>query len=140
MSSNDLFEAVSHPLRVEILRLLAKRPMRFTDIKRELKIDSSGLLDFHLKKLNNLVSVNDEGLYVLSEKGYAALQAVEAISKYGWQKRAFYLNFLFCILMNIYTFLTNIEWVPISLTTATVWMIFYSYWTFIKRGMRLKSK
>lgn len=140
MSSNDLFEAVSHPLRVEILRLLAKKPMRFADIKRELKIDSSGLLDFHLKKLNNLISVNNEGLYVLSEKGYAALQAVEAISKYGWQKRAFYLNFLFCILMNVYTFLTNIEWIPISLTTATVWMVFYSYWTFIKRGMRLKSK
>jgi DNA-binding HxlR family transcriptional regulator len=50
MSSDDVFEAVSHSLRVEIIKLLAKGPKRFADIKRELKIDSSGLLDFHFKK------------------------------------------------------------------------------------------
>jgi DNA-binding HxlR family transcriptional regulator len=101
MSSDDVFEAVSHPLRVEIIKLLAKGPKRFADIKRELKIDSSGLLDFHLKKLNNLISINNEGFYVLNEKGFAALQAVEALSKYGWQRRAFYINLLFLIIMNI---------------------------------------
>ncbi|MEM3703245.1 MAG: winged helix-turn-helix domain-containing protein [Candidatus Bathyarchaeia archaeon] len=139
MGSNDLFEAVSHPLRVEILKLLAKRPMRFADIKRELKIDSSGLLDFHLKRLNNLIGVS-EGLYVLNERGYAALQAVEVISKHGWQKRAFCLNLLMCIMMNVYAFLVNIEWIPIMLIVTTAWMTIYSYWTFIKRGIRLKSK
>jgi DNA-binding HxlR family transcriptional regulator len=140
MGSDDIFEAVSHPLRVEILRLLAKSPMRFADIKRELKIDSSGLLDFHLKKLDNVIGVNDEGLYVLNEKGFAALQAVEVISKYGWQKRAFYINLLMAIMINVYTFLVNIEWVPITLIITTIWITFYSYWTFIKRGIRLKSK
>ena len=63
-----MFEAVSHPLRVEIIKLLAKGPRRFADIKRELRIDSRGLLDFHLKKLDDLISINDEGFYVLNEK------------------------------------------------------------------------
>ncbi len=35
----DLFETLSHPLRIEILKLLAKGSMRFAEIKR-----SSGLI------------------------------------------------------------------------------------------------
>lgn len=139
MSSNDLFEAISHPLRVEILKMLSKGPKRFSDIKRGLKIESSGLLDFHLKKLENLISVNDEGLYVLSERGFAALQAVEAISKYGWQKRSFYLNILMLTIMNIYFFFIDIKWLTITLSMSMIWITFYSYWTFVKRGIVLKT-
>jgi DNA-binding transcriptional ArsR family regulator len=62
MDSDDVFEAVSHPLRVEIIKVLAKGPRCFADIKRELKIESSGLLDFHLKKLDNLISINGGSL------------------------------------------------------------------------------
>lgn len=69
MDSDDPFEAVSHPLRIEILKLLAKNPRKFADIKRKLNIESSGLLDFHLKKLEALLSINNEGCYVLNEKG-----------------------------------------------------------------------
>jgi len=140
MSSDDLFEAVSHPLRVEIVKLLAKGPRRFADIKRELRIKSSGLLDFHLKKLDNLISINKDGLYVLNEKGFAALQAVEAISKYGWQRRAFYLNLLFLIIVNIYVTLTMAELLPFTLVVTAVWMIFYGYWTFFKRHVSLKPR
>jgi len=135
-----VFEAVSHPLRVEIIKVLAKGPRRFADIKRELKIESSGLLDFHLKKLDNLISINEGGLYVLNEKGFAALQAVEAISKYGWQKRAFYINLLFFIMMNIYVMLTMAEWLPFMLAISAAWIIFYSYWTFIRRHVSLKPR
>jgi DNA-binding HxlR family transcriptional regulator len=140
MSSDDVFEAVSHPLRVEIIKLLAKGPKRFADIKRELKIDSSGLLDFHLKKLNNLISINNEGFYVLNEKGFAALQAVEALSKYGWQRRAFYINLLFLIIINFYVMLTMMEWLPFTLIISAAWMTFYSYWTFIRRHVSLKPR
>ncbi|RLI43893.1 hypothetical protein DRO69_08615 [Candidatus Bathyarchaeota archaeon] len=140
MGSDDLFEAVSHPLRVEIVKLLAKGPRRFADIKRELRIKSSGLLDFHLKKLDNLISINKDGFYVLNEKGFAALQAVEAISKYGWQRRAFYLNLLFLIIVNIYVMLTMAEWLPFTLVVTAVWMIFYGYWTFVKRHVSLKPR
>lgn len=75
-----MFEAISHQLRVEIIKLLAKGPRRFADIERELKIESSGLLYFHLKKLNGLISINNEGLYVLNEKGYTASNVVSGYS------------------------------------------------------------
>ena len=138
MGSNDLFEAVSHPLRIKILKVLADKPRRFADVKRALKINSSGLLDFHLKKLDNLITVNKDGCYVLTEKGFAALQVVETVSKYGWQRRAFYLNLAVCILLNLYALLMKPAWLPIVLSTTITWISFYSYWTFIKRRVHLK--
>ncbi|MEM2111435.1 MAG: helix-turn-helix domain-containing protein [Candidatus Bathyarchaeia archaeon] len=138
MGSDDLFEAVSHPLRIEIVKVLAKKPMRFADIKRELKINSSGLLDFHLKKLDDLITVDKEGSYVLTEKGFAALQVVETASKYGWQRRAFCLNLLACILLNVYILLWDRIFLLISLPISVAWMAFYSYWIFVKRRIRLK--
>ncbi|MGQ9596976.1 MAG: DUF7347 domain-containing protein [Thermoproteota archaeon] len=139
MNPHDELGAVAHPLRVEILKLLAKGPRRFVDIKRELKVDTSGLLDFHLKKLGDLISINNEGHYVLSEKGFAALQAIETLSKYGWQKRAFYLNLLVCIMFNVYFLLVGGEWLSIVLVVTAAWMAFYGYWTFVKRHIPLKG-
>ena len=140
MNSDGVFDAVSHPLGVEIIKVLAKSPRRFADIKRELRIESSGLLDFHLKKLGGLISINEEGLYVLNEKGFAALQAVVALSKYGWQKRAFYINLLFFTLINFYVMLTMVEWLPFALAISAAWIMFYSYWTFIRRHVSLKPR
>ena len=73
MSSDELFEAVSHPMRIEIIKKLAEKPLCFADLKRYLKIDSSGLLDFHLKKLDDLITINDEGNYTLTDRGFAVL-------------------------------------------------------------------
>jgi len=100
MSSDDLFDAISHPLRIEILKELSKGPMRFAELKRRLKIVSSGLLDYHLRKLDDLIMINRDGLYTLTEKGFAALQAVEVANRYGWQRRSFYLNIAAFILIN----------------------------------------
>jgi len=143
MSSDDLFDAVSHPLRIEILKELSKRPMRFAEIKRRLKIASSGLLDYHLRKLDDLIMINRDGLYTLTEKGFAALQAVEVANRYGWQRRSFYLNIAAFILINAYSLLTGLSqtiyyWV-IVLPVTLAWIIFYSFWTFIKRRVRLKN-
>jgi len=143
MGSDDLFDAISHPLRIEILKELSKRPRRFAEIKRELKIGSSGLLDFHLKKLDDLITINKDGLYALTEKGFAALQAVEVANKYGWQRRSFYLNLMAFILINAYSLLvgfshTTYYWM-IVLPLTTAWIVFYGFWTFVKRRVRLKN-
>ena len=90
--------------------------------------------------MNNLKSINNEGFYVLNEKGFAALQAVEALSKYGWQRRAFYINLLFLIILNFYVMLTMMEWLPFTLIISAAWMTFYSYWTFIRRHVSLKPR
>lgn len=44
MSSDELFEAVSHPIRIDIVKILAEKPLGFADLKRELKISSSVFL------------------------------------------------------------------------------------------------
>jgi len=88
MRSDETFEAVA-PLRTKILRLLAEKPMGFSELKRELGIKSSGKLDFHLKKLGSLVALNSDGRYTLTREGYVALQAIATIRRYGWQKRAY---------------------------------------------------
>jgi len=62
----ELFEKIAHPTRVKILKLLEYSPMAFSQLKNKLKIDSSGNLDHHLKKLENLVILGSDGLYKLS--------------------------------------------------------------------------
>jgi len=149
MGSDDLFEAVSHPMRIEIVKALAEKPLRFADLKRTLKISSSGLLDFHLKKLNNLITTNDEGNYTLTEKGFAALTTVEGAAGYyrlrSAQKRSFFLALAVSVFVNIGTLWVAFQienymiWYAIVLPVTLAWIIFYSYWTLVKRRIRLKT-
>jgi len=144
-----MFEAVSHPIRIDIVRILAEKPLGFADLKRELKISSSGLLDFHIKKLDDLVAINKEGRYSLTEKGFAALTTIEGAAGYyrlrSAQKRSFLLALTVVVLVNIGTlwvaFQTEnyIIWYAIVLPITLAWIIFYSYWTLVKRRIRLKT-
>ena len=138
MTSDEVFEAISHPKRIEILRLLARKSLGFADIKRKLRIKSSGLLDFHLKKMTTIIDTDNYGLYFLNERGYAALQAVDVVSRYGWQRRAYVFNVLIFLIMNGYFILTNPFWFLVFIPWL-IWIVFYSYWTFIKRGVRLRG-
>lgn len=149
MSSDELFEAVSHPIRIEIVKKLAKKPLRFADLKRYLKINSSGLLDFHLKKLDDLITINDEGNYTLTERGFAALNTIETTSKYFWlqeaHRRSYILALIVSVLLNIYILwiVSNLNdyaiWYAIVLPATIAWMIFYSYVTFFKRRIQLRK-
>jgi DNA-binding HxlR family transcriptional regulator len=149
MSSDELFEAVSHPIRIDIVKILAEKPLGFADLKRELKISSSGLLDFHLKKLDELITVNKEGCYSLTEKGFAALTTVEGAAGYyrlrSAQKRSFFLALVVSVFLNIGTLWVAFQidnypiWYATVLPITLAWIIFYSYWTFIKRRIRLRS-
>ena len=78
-SRAELFEALGHPTRVKILRTLEGRPMGFAELKREVGIESSGHLQFHLGKLNGLVSTNAEGSYTLTDDGREAIRVLKAI-------------------------------------------------------------
>ena len=140
MGSTDLFEAISHHLRVEILKALAEKPMRFANLKRRLRINSSGHLDFHLKKLDGLITLDENGNYAITEKGYSALQATDVLSKYGWQRRAYIINLIACIAMNALGVYAHFQtWLYIILPASLAWMAFYSYWTFVKRRVRLRK-
>lgn len=77
--SAELFEAISHPVRIKILKILEKQPASFASLKRQLNIESSGNLDHHLKKLAQLIKVGEDGLYCLTDSGKEALLSIEAI-------------------------------------------------------------
>lgn len=137
-NSEKLFDAISHPLRIKILEELSRKPMGFAELKRKLGITSSGKLDFHLKKLNGLVTVNSYGKYTLTSRGYAALQAVNVAKRYGWQKRAFYFNIIAILLLNLYFAAVNPwMWLIVALPISSACIIFYSYWSIVRRKIFL---
>ena len=140
MGSDEAFEAIAHPLRIKILKLLAERPMGFSELKRELGIKSSGKLDFHLKKLEGLITLNSSGKYTLTKEGYAALQAITTIKKYGWQKRAYIINTVACTIVVAFTLsrilLESVKPIYLAvLVLVSLWFVFYSYWSIVKRGV-----
>jgi len=73
LSRAELFEALSHPIRVRILESLESAPLRFSDLKRAAGIQSNGHLEFHLRKLSGLVTSTETGDYSLTDDGREAL-------------------------------------------------------------------
>lgn len=55
-----------------ILMLNEKSSLSYTDLINTLGIDSTGTLNYHLKVLGELISKNESGLYILTEKGKLA--------------------------------------------------------------------
>jgi len=77
-SKAEVFEALGHPTRIRILRELAAKPLTYSELKRAAGMESNGLLTFHLGKMRDLVRLNPEGSYALTDEGREALQIVEA--------------------------------------------------------------
>ncbi len=75
----ELFEKISHPTRLKILKLLQDDPMNFTQLKNALNIESNGNLDHHLKKLDTLIYLDAGGLYKLSDDGKETIRAVQVM-------------------------------------------------------------
>ncbi len=74
----ELFEAISHPTRIRILKTLGKEALGFAKLKSSLGFSSSGNLSHHLNKLGTLVQTNDQGNYELTDQGREALIAIDA--------------------------------------------------------------
>lgn len=75
-----LFDSLGHPMRVKILEAVNGAPLGFSEIKRKVRIDSSGHLTFHLDKLKCLLKVNTEGNYELTDDGKEALRLVSVFN------------------------------------------------------------
>ena len=142
LNSGEIFEAISHPQRVKILKVLARSPLGFSELKRAIKVKSSGALDFHLKKMESLLVRDRRGRYTLNTRGYAAVEAINTIEKYGWFKRAFYFNIIVFTLVNLWAYLnfslgTNFFAV---LGLSTAWIALYTYWTLVHRKAFINLK
>ncbi|ARM76144.1 ArsR/SmtB family transcription factor [Acidianus manzaensis] len=73
----DIFDAISNELRRKIIKSLDK-PKSFSQLSDELKVESSALA-FHLKKLDGLISKDEQGNYILTEEGKRALSIINVI-------------------------------------------------------------
>lgn len=73
-----VFEALAHPIRRRILKLLEERPRSYSELMEELGVDSPTLA-FHIKKLGGLVEKNERGFYILTEAGRRALSVVKQL-------------------------------------------------------------
>lgn len=60
-----------------ILLLNKKSSLSYTDLLDSLEVVSTGLLNYHLKGLGDLLTKNETGQYVLSEKGKLAFRLLE---------------------------------------------------------------
>lgn|SRR5487761_59192 len=80
-SRAELFDALGHPTRIRILQVLSRRALSFSELKKEVGIESSGHLSFHLGKLNHLLRITPEGAYDLTDDGREALHLAEVMSQ-----------------------------------------------------------
>ncbi|MEX2723928.1 MAG: FAD-dependent oxidoreductase, partial [Candidatus Freyarchaeota archaeon] len=77
----DLYNVLGHPLRRKILLLLEKEGyMQYSDLLKELNIETTGQLNFHLTKLGNLITKEGKA-YKLSEEGKTVIKIMELNEK-----------------------------------------------------------
>ncbi|MGQ4833625.1 MAG: YIP1 family protein [Candidatus Asgardarchaeia archaeon] len=80
-----ILSSLSNPIRKEILLLLFERPnITYSQMLKELGLDT-GTLNYHLTKLESLVTKTESGGYVLTNDGYLAVELLKYLKK----KRAF---------------------------------------------------
>lgn len=75
----EVFDALSHPTRIMLLKALSEEALGFADLKKKTGIESSGHLQHHINKLNGLVKTDASGKYILSDQGKDALYSVNTI-------------------------------------------------------------
>jgi DNA-binding transcriptional ArsR family regulator len=76
-----IFTSLKHPLRRRILRMLAEKPMNFTEIQESLTVDS-GHLNYHLESLGELVIHLNKEKYGLSTAGKAAVKLMSGVEEH----------------------------------------------------------
>ena len=75
----ELFDAISHPVRIRILEALEEKDLGFSELKKAIGVESGGRLSFHLAKLRFLVKTNTSGNYQLTEDGREALWSAKTL-------------------------------------------------------------
>ena len=75
----EIFDALGHPTRILILKVLNEGAVGFADLKKKTAIESSGHLQHHLTKLNGLIKTDEYGKYCLSDEGKDALLTVQTV-------------------------------------------------------------
>lgn len=137
-----MFSALNHPIRRRIIEMLARNSVTYTYMLEELDIDT-GKLNFHLKKLEDLIEKDEKGLYNLTDKGLRAFsilqQVPEKIEEASAARRAatYFLDFFAVILVSLSYFIFPIkisgiiqqEFVITPSYILTILLVFWIYLT-----------
>jgi len=75
-----IFTSLKHPIRRRILRMLADKPLTFSEIQEQINIDS-GHLSYHLESLGDLIIHYQDGKYQLSSIGVAAVRLMSGVEE-----------------------------------------------------------
>ena len=74
---SQIFNLLKHPLRRGILKQLSKSPQAYSQILKNLNIQESSILNYHLREMDDLLIKKDvNGKYMLNEIGEICLQLV----------------------------------------------------------------
>lgn len=73
-----IFTSLKHPIRRRILRMLARKPLTYSEILEILNIDS-GQLSYHLESLGDLTTHSKNGHYQLSSFGEATVKLMDGV-------------------------------------------------------------
>ncbi len=82
----EVFDALGHPTRILILKVLSEGSLGFADLKKKTGFESSGHLQHHLTKLNGLIKTDAYGKYCLSDEGKDALLTVQTVENASSKK------------------------------------------------------
>jgi DNA-binding transcriptional ArsR family regulator len=73
----SLHKILKDETRQKIITLLSKKgSLSYSDLMENAEVLSTGLMNYHLKVLGDLLRKNDGGLYMLSEKGQVAYKVL----------------------------------------------------------------
>jgi DNA-binding transcriptional ArsR family regulator len=75
-----MFSSLKHPIRRKILRMLAEKPLTFTEMVEALGVSTPNLT-YHLESLGELVSKMDDGQYKLSSFGATTVSAMKGVEE-----------------------------------------------------------
>jgi len=75
-----IYTSLKHPIRRRILRMLADKPLAFSEILETLTIDS-GHLSYHLESLGDLIVRSKDGKYKLSSFGVASMRLMGGVEE-----------------------------------------------------------
>jgi DNA-binding transcriptional ArsR family regulator len=79
-TDTSLLETLNDKTRRKIVDLLREHGrLSYTDLMNAAKVSSSGQMNYHLKALSNVVSVDETGQYTLTEKGVFAYNSQRSI-------------------------------------------------------------
>lgn len=73
----EFLDNLAHPIRIMILKMLQQKSMSFSELKKDLGIESSGHLQYHIRKLGNMVKQDAYGKYAISDDGREVIRFLE---------------------------------------------------------------